>query len=133
MEYLNKDVIACFFQTNEITNTCINLTFFDIQNSFEIIKNLSIYIDTNCPLEFSKSTIDKEKQKIFGFFIQNQSYYFYIGYDYDKDELKYDRIYINININRKFYFYFNFIIRPTTIRTCRCHFRKFFFTIRTFN
>ena len=66
MEYLNKNIISCFFQTNYNNTYFINLTFFDIENNFTIIKNISSEININSPLIYCLSTkmIEKGKQKI---------------------------------------------------------------------
>ena len=96
MEYLQKNVFSCFIQTIYNNKTYINLTFFDIQNDFSIIKNVSIQYDySNNILTYPISTImkEKEKQKILAIYISNDDYFYYIGYDNNTDKLILERLY----------------------------------------
>ena len=104
MEYLQKNVFSCFIQTIYNNKTYINLTFFDIQNDFSIIKNVSIQCDSNFILVYPISTImkEKEKQKILAIYLSNDGYFHYIGYENNNDKLILKRLYIN-NLDH-FYF-----------------------------
>ena len=98
IEYLNKNVTSCFFQTIYNDNYYINVTFFDIENNFSIINNISMYINSDSPLIYCRSTkmIEGGKGKILAVFMKENYNYIYIGYNNNTGEL----ISQNININR---------------------------------
>ena len=111
MKYLNKNAIGCFYKTRYSSYYYINLTFFDIENNFAIIKQLSRNIDDNYSLKYSTSTIMIEEGtiKIFAFFITNNNGCFYIGYDNNTDNLIYDRIYTPNLFRRRYSLYYFFL------------------------
>ena len=105
---MNKNVISCFHQTSDC---CINLTFFDIENNFTIIKSIYTPIDINNKIIYSISTSmkGKENQKILAVFLPNNYNLVYIKCN-NTDILVSNKNCINdINWNSRLYFFLSFL------------------------
>ena len=105
---MNKSVISCFHRNS---NYYINLTFFDVENKFAVIKIIDTQININDRIEYSISTVIKEKenQKILAVFLPNNYNLVYIKCN-NTDILVSNKNCINdINWNSRLYFFLSFL------------------------